>query len=129
MIIIKADKHAITIKDNDRVTSFPLGCFIIRKDSNDEISLVSTISNDIFKCTLNQMTPLLTKFRKIDIPDSDDNKKGKEGDVCHSKSTGMYYLHNGQEYVPKSAELIIEIFMHKLISYLNGAYHLFNEKK
>jgi hypothetical protein len=129
MIIIKADEYAVTIKDPNRLVSFPLGSFVVQKDSNEEISVVCTTTNNRYKCSLNQMVPPLTRNYKIDIPSKEDNKEGKEGDVWHAKVTSMYYLHNGTEYKATSAEHVVELFIHKLSSYLNGSSAIFDIKK
>jgi len=121
MINIKADKYAVTIQHNNKLVSFPTGSIIIRKSDEDQLDFISVINSDRFKVKMDEIHPRVSKNFKNGSPSEEDNKKGKEKDIWHDNKSGTYFIHDGNKFCPTSKKRIMEIYIHMLSSYINGA--------
>lgn len=124
MLNINASKTTVTITEGNKVTSFPVGTFVVYKENQDKITLMSTVSSFRYSDELHNITPKFTKNFKNIKPTLEDNENGKDGDIWYDNKTKTFYKHNGTEFTLVSKPFVIDKFIHTLSCYLNGEENL-----
>jgi hypothetical protein len=118
---IKADKKAVTIKQDSRLVSFPTGNIMVRRVNNDSLEFYSGLSNDKFLAKIGDITPKVANEFKNSDPTDEDSKKGKKGSIWYNNKKELYYMHDGKKYSVVNLNNVMEIYIHELCKYLNGA--------
>jgi len=128
MVSIKSNKTTVTIKDGDKLVSYPTGTFVIYKEAADKIALISTISSFRHTAVFSDITPRFTKNFTSHDPSEEDSIDGKEGEIWYNQKQSKAFIHDGKSYKATSIPNVIELYLHELSSYVNGETEFLNLK-
>lgn len=122
MTIIKADKYAVTINDGKRTESYPTGSFVVTKSGEKEVTILSSLHNSRFKINIDEVLPRVVDHLKGENPDSE--QEGTDGEIWKNQKTQAYFIYEEDKFRAVNVSKVVDLYIHKLSSFLNGAENL-----